>query len=151
MSTPENHAVSAIWNTNFGSADDKLVMYFLTSKHELGSKTSVTYKKLDEFLNEFTDRWCNHKELVEGTRLSPVKLERCLQNLLKQGYLKTQTKTSTRDKKKVEMGEDGVTHISTIKDAGTASTETQFCVTDKLFREFQNKVSTTGRTMPKAG
>lgn len=140
MSKPENHPVSAIWSTNFGSADDKLVMMFLTNKHELGSKTSASYKPIEEFLADFQDRWCNLKDMIEGTRLSSSKLERTLQNLMKAGYVKTQSKTTLREKKTTSVSEDGVTKISTVKDTNNSFTEAQYCVTDKAFRDFQGKV-----------
>ncbi len=136
MSKPENHPVSAIWSTSFGSADDKLVMMFLTNKHELGSKTSTSYKPIEEFLTDFQDRWCNLKDIIEGTRLSSAKLERTLQNLMKAGYVKTQNKTTLREKKTTSMGEDGVAKISTVNDTNNSITETQFCVTDKAFCDF---------------
>lgn len=88
MAATETRAINALWHTSLQSADEKLMLYHLASRHELGERYSSSWKGLEAFLADFEDRWCNEKELAEATRLSPDKVSSILQNLHERGYIK---------------------------------------------------------------
>ncbi|MCX6127726.1 MAG: hypothetical protein NTX25_01520 [Proteobacteria bacterium] len=97
MIPQENRAVDAIWKTDLDHANEKLVLYHLASKHELGDRYSSTWKTVERFLEEFDQRWGSLKEIKEATQLSEVKLERTIEDLKKKGYLESQANKEARN------------------------------------------------------
>lgn len=96
MIPQENRAVDAIWKTDMEHAHEKLVMYHLASRHELGDRYSSTWKSVERFLEEFHERWGTLKEIKTATQLSDVKLQRTIEALQKKGYIVSQATTEIR-------------------------------------------------------
>ena len=82
-------AIDAIWKTELKDANEKLVLYHLASKHELGERYSTSWKSLEQFLGDFEVKWCELKDICEATRLSEVKASRTLQGLVSRNYVDT--------------------------------------------------------------
>jgi DNA-binding MarR family transcriptional regulator len=96
MTEQDNRAVDAIWKTDLEHANEKLVLYHLASKHELGDRYSSAWKSLDRFMDEFQPRWSHLKDIKEATQLSDVKLQRTIEALQKRGYIETQPNSEVR-------------------------------------------------------
>ena len=119
MIPQENRAVDAIWKTDMDNAHEKLVLYHLASRHELGDRYSSTWKSVDRFLEEFGPRWGTLKDLREATQLSAMKLERTIEGLKKKGYIETQANQELRNK----GGFDAFV----------------YAITPKIFKEFRDQ------------
>jgi DNA-binding MarR family transcriptional regulator len=96
MTQQDIRAVDAIWKTDLEHANEKLVLYHLASKHELGDRYSSAWKNLDRFLDEFQPRWSHLKDIKEATQLSDVKLQRTIEALQKRGYIESQPNNEAR-------------------------------------------------------
>jgi DNA-binding MarR family transcriptional regulator len=96
MTQQDIRAVDAIWKTDLEHANEKLVLYHLASKHELGDRYSSAWKPLDRFLDEFQPRWSHLKDIKEATQLSDVKLQRTIEALQKRGYIESQPNNEVR-------------------------------------------------------
>jgi len=96
MTQQDNRAVDAIWKTDLEHAHEKLVLYHLASKHELGDRYSSAWKTLDRFMEEFNPRWSTLKEIKEATQLSDVKLQRTIEGLQKKSYIESQPNSDAR-------------------------------------------------------
>jgi hypothetical protein len=96
MTQEENRAVDAIWKTDMEHANEKLVLYHLATKHELGDRYSSAWKNLDRFLDEFQPRWSHVKDIRGATQLSEVKLQRTIEALQKKGYIESQPNSELR-------------------------------------------------------
>jgi len=96
MTQQDNRAVDAIWKTELEHANEKLVLYSLASKHELGDRYSSAWKSVDRFVDEFQARWSHVKEIKEATQLSDVKLQRTIEALQKKGYIESQPNSEAR-------------------------------------------------------
>jgi predicted transcriptional regulator len=68
---------------------EKLIPYFLSTKHRLAEKFVNKYCHVDKFLEYFSDKWSNMKDLMEHTRVSETKLTDTLASLKDRGYIKT--------------------------------------------------------------
>ena len=89
---PSERAIDAIWKTDMETADEKLLLYHLASKHELGEKHSSSWKDIGPFMEDFSEKWCEKKELGAKTQLSEVKLQRAITALSARGYIETKAK-----------------------------------------------------------
>lgn len=116
MDTGDDRAVNAIWKTELHSAEEKLVLYQLASKHELGERYSSSWKSVHQFLEDFEVRWCAYSELKDSTQLSDTKLQRTITELQKRSYLEA------RDAADISM-----------KGAGK---NTSYAITPKIFEDF---------------
>lgn len=123
--TQVKNAVDAIWKTNSHSADQKLVLSSLISKHSLGKSTSSDWKRLDEFLNGFEERFTEIKDILSDTQLSDIKVKRVLEGLVADGYI-TSTKRPKKFKRK-KVQEDEIVPQDTL-----------YAITDKIFYEYQD-------------
>ena len=121
MENSTHNAVNAIWQTNLNTSHEKLVLYHLASKHELGEKHSPSWKSIPTFLSDFSDRWCSFDELKNATQLSEIKLSRTVEHLTKNGYIKEEEKT---------------VHASRGKKAAL-SCQKVFAITEKIFSDYQ--------------
>ena len=121
MENSTQTAVNAIWQTNLSNANEKLVLYHLASKHELGDKHSPSWKSVPTFLKDFSDKWCSFNELRSATQLSDIKLERTVLNLAERGYIKE---------------DDKMVHASRGKRSAIAK-EKIFAITPKIFQDCQ--------------
>ncbi len=109
MTQQDNHAVDAIWKTDLEHANEKLVLYHLASKHELGDRYSSAWKPLDRFLDEFQPRWSHLKDIKEATQLSDVKLQRTIEALQKRGYIESQPNNEVRNRGGLDAFVYGIT------------------------------------------
>ncbi len=96
MTQQDNRAVDAIWKTDLEHAHEKLVLYHLASKHELGDRYSSSWKTVDRFVEEFKPHWSTLKEIKQATQLSEVKLQRTIEGLQKKGYIESRPNEDTR-------------------------------------------------------
>ena len=126
MQNNENKAVDAIWKTQLKDANEKLVLYQLVTKHELGERYSSSWKTIDQFIGDFDTKWFTCKEVEEGTKLSPVKVERTLKTL--------------HGRKLVETSEIPVKLKKNQEDTG--ETQTIYAITPKLFEDYRTANST---------
>ena len=123
MSQDPDRAINAIWHTEMDSPEEKLVLYHLASKHELGERYSTAWKSLGGFLNDFEDKWCGQKELIDATQMSNIKFDRTVETLSKRGYIKKV--------QRVQKSKSG-----TVKD----KSETMLAITPKLFTDYQSTI-----------
>ncbi len=124
METAESHAINAIWKTDLKSPEEKLILYQLASKHELGERYSSSWKHIDQFLKDFKTRWCPLKELKDSTQLSDVKLKRTLAELLNRKYIE-----SNEIPVKLKRNREN-----------SAETQSIYAITPKIFEEFATVV-----------
>lgn len=120
MEANEIKAVDAIWKTNLNNGNEKLVLYQLTSRHELGNRFSSSWKTLDEFIKDFELKWTTIKEIMEGTQLSQVKVQRTLDTLTSQKFVESSEVPIKLKKKQIETGE----------------MQAVYAITDKIFVDF---------------
>jgi hypothetical protein len=52
MMHQDDKAIDAIWKTDMESSQEKLVLYHLASKHELGDRYSSAWKSVDRFIED---------------------------------------------------------------------------------------------------
>lgn len=109
MTQEDTRAVDAIWKTDLEHANEKLVLYHLASKHELGDRYSSAWKSLDRFMDEFQPRWSHLKDIKEATQLSDVKLQRTIEALQKRGYIETQPNNEVRHRGGLDAFVYGIT------------------------------------------
>src|SRR5690349_13244904 len=83
-------AIDAIWKTDLENAQEKLVLYHLATKHELGERYTTNWKALDVFLNDFQPHFSSFKDLKAATQLSDLKLQRTIDGLIKKRYIEQQ-------------------------------------------------------------
>ncbi|SME96031.1 hypothetical protein [Pseudobacteriovorax antillogorgiicola] len=121
MQNDENKAINAIWMTELKDANEKLVLYQLATKHDLGERYSSSWKSLEQFISDFETKWCSFKEIIDGTRLSHVKAERTL-NALKSRNL-VESKEIPVKLKKNDVQEEY---------------QTVYGITAKIFIDFQD-------------
>ena len=62
------------------SAVEKLVLFQLSRKHEMGSSKSVNWKGLDDFINDFSEKWQSVEDIAQKTNLSTVKIQEQLKH-----------------------------------------------------------------------
>ncbi|NRA68416.1 MAG: hypothetical protein HRU19_28285 [Pseudobacteriovorax sp.] len=122
MLNNENRAVNAIWKTDLGSAEAKLVLYQLATKHELGDRYSSSWKDTEKFLSDFELKWCQFKDIQVGTQLSEVKLNRTFKDLEEKGFIVSKQQPAKLSKKGAVKSGD----------------VTVYAITDKIFAEFLN-------------
>ena len=121
---PTKRAVDAIWKTNIHGANEKLILYFLTSKHHLGHSTSSDWKELDDFIKDFEAKWVTEKELQTGTQLSPIKVQRTIKALADAGYVDISKRAKKFSKRKKFKEDELVPH------------ESLYAVTEKIFHDY---------------
>lgn len=109
MFPQDNRAVDAIWKTELDHAHEKLVLYHLATKHELGDRYSSAWKPLERFLTDFNLKWAPIKDLKEATRLSDIKLQRTIEGLLKKGYITKQDNQDVKQKGGMDAFVYGIT------------------------------------------
>jgi hypothetical protein len=88
-------AIDAIWKTDLENAQEKLVLYHLATRHELGERYTTNWKTLDSFLSEFIPHYSAFKDLKAATQLSDLKLQRTIETLLKKRYIEQQDSADT--------------------------------------------------------
>ena len=120
--TAEISAVDVIWNTKLESSAEKMVVYYLASKHQLGERVTSTYMTASQFVGAMQEIWIGMRELTNATQLSAVKVEKSLQSLLSRGIIKKMSRPlhSGGSKENVDI----------------APQETVYDLTDKIFREY---------------
>ena len=74
-------AVDAIKKTGNKSSIEKLVLFQLSRKHEMGSTKNVSWKSLDEFITDFSEKWQSVEDIAQRTNLSTVKISRAIETL----------------------------------------------------------------------
>lgn len=121
MQNTDNKAVDAIWKTQLKDANEKLVLYHLVTKHELGDRYSSSWKSIEQFLNDFDTKWFSPKELQMGTQLSSVKVERTLKELMNRNLVE-----SSEIPAKLNKREDNPNKTQTI-----------YAITSKLFEDYK--------------
>ncbi len=126
MTPTDNRAIDAIWKTDLDNAQEKLVLYQLASKHELGERYSSNWKTLETFIADFQPRYASMKDLRDGTQLSEMKLQRTVEALLKKGYIEDQGHTEDR--------------------AGGIETHA-YAITPKIFQEYRRVLQAQGKTL----
>ena len=128
MSRENQPVVDALWQTKMQSSHEKLVLYYLMSKHDLSENYSNDWKRVQKFMENFSDRWCNLREIKDGTRLSERKLTCVLEGLKERGYIKASTR---------------LVNAENLPPQKKGTKEVAFAITEKLFHEFgqQNSVS----------
>ena len=130
----DQRAINAIWKTTLKSSDHKLVLYQLASKHELGEKHSTSWKSIDAFLSDFEDKWTYVKELREKTRLSDIKLNRSLDELIKSDYIQAkEVPVKFSKRKKFKEGEE-------------VPKQKVYAITKKIFQDFKSHSAGGART-----
>lgn len=127
MIPTDNRAIDAIWKTDMDNAQEKLVLYQLASKHELGERYSSNWKSLENFIADFQPRFAPFKELENGTQLSTIKLQRTIEGLLKKGYIEAQSR-------------EEVAHAGDEWDARV------FAITPKIFKEYRQVLQKQAKT-----
>ena len=95
MTQKTDSPIEAIWQTPQRTADEKLLLYHLATKHELGDPKSSSWKPLPDFIEDFTQKWCQQKELQTKTNLSLYKVNRALESLTESGYVTTKEQAET--------------------------------------------------------
>ena len=118
-------AIDAIWKTELNDSNEKLVLYHLTSKHQLGERYSSSWKSLATFMSDFSLQWCSVKDIQEGTRLSDVKVHRTLESLKSQGLVELSEREIRVGKKKAKT-----------------ATERLYAINLKIFENYQAHSST---------
>ena len=125
MENPENRAINAIWKTELENPEEKLVLYQLAAKHELGERYSSSWKSVDQFLKDYEERWCQFKELKEATQMSEIKLQRTVSALKKRNFIVT-------DEIPVKLNKSG---------DNKGETQTVYAITPKIFEDFASGLS----------
>lgn len=124
MIPTDNRAIDAIWKTDMDNAQEKLVLYQLASKHELGERFSSNWKSLEAFIADFQPRFASLKDLSNGTKLSDIKLQRTIEGLLKKGYIEAHKQDHFAD-----------------------GTETRaYAITPKIFQEYREVLQRQARS-----
>ena len=113
-------AVDAIKKTTDKSSVEKLVLFQLSRKHEMGSKHSVNWKGLDDFISDFQEKWQSVEDIAQQTNLSTVKISRAVETLVKDDFV-TKKKVAIKTKKAKVIGEHEV-----------------FSLTPKVFETYKN-------------
>jgi hypothetical protein len=121
--------IDAIWNTDQCTADEKLVIYYLTTRHQIGEKYSPTYLTVDKFIDNLGEQWSNFKEIEEATRLSKVRLERALAQLETRKIVKTTQRPARVSKKN--------------QDTDLMPRESVYDITEKLFTDYMGSPAAT--------
>ena len=111
----DDKAIDAIWKTDMESSQEKLVLYHLASKHELGDRYSSAWKSVDRFIEDLEPRWCAFKDIKTATQLSEIKLQRTIEGLLKKGYIERHSSQDPKANHELE----------------------HFAITSKLFEEYR--------------
>lgn len=88
-------AIDAIWKTDLENAQEKLVLYHLATRHELGERYTTNWKPLETFLLDFQPHWSTFKDLKAATQLSDLKLQRTIEGLIKKRYIDQQSSTDS--------------------------------------------------------
>ena len=109
------HAIDAIWKTDLENAQEKLVLYHLATRHELGERYTTNWKPLETFLADFSLHWSSFKDLKAATQLSDLKLQRTIDGLLKKRYIEKQGS------------------VDTIQEGGAAF---NYAITPKIFEDY---------------
>jgi hypothetical protein len=120
--------IDAIWSNTDCGAEEKLVMYYLTTRHQTGEKYTQAYLTVDKFISTKEEQWSNFKDIEAATHLSKVKLERTL--------------TQLSSKKLIQVAQRPVRATKKNKNQDLLPKENHYDVTDKLF------VEALGGTMP---
>lgn len=120
MQQQEDKAINAIWKTDLGSPEAKLVLYQLASRHELGDRYSSSWKTAEQFVKDFEQKWSTAKEIAAATQLTEVKFERVADNLVEKGYVATKELEPRVNKKGKVIGK----------------TSKAYAITSKIFEEF---------------
>lgn len=126
MEANNRQALNALWKSDLVGSDEKIMLYHLTSKHSLGDGTTVGLKDVDRFIEDFSDRWCEERELHKVSNLSEVKAQRSLNTLQEKGYIKYSEKEVFTKKGKPRKD------VSKLK---------LYAITEKLFHEFSENIS----------
>lgn len=110
------HAIDAIWKTDLENSQEKLVLYHLATRHELGERYTTNWKPLETFLLDFKPHWSTLKDLKLATQLSDLKLQRTIEGLIKKGYIEKEGSTDS------------------IQTGGAAFT---YAITPKIFEDYR--------------
>ena len=94
-------AVDAIKKTENKSSIEKLVLFQLSRKHEMGSTKNVTWKGLDDFINDFSEKWQSVEDIAQKTNLSTVKITRAIETLAQEDLVARKTVPVKTKKAKV--------------------------------------------------
>ena len=122
----ESQVLNAISNAELKSSKEKLVLFCLVQKHELGDSNTNTWRSMSAFMSKFSDKWCSMKELVEKTRLSDKKLIEVLDGLKDRGYIKVDYQSDEGD----------LVTKKPNKKLNNKSKVLTYAITDKIFNEF---------------
>ena len=133
MNSDDGRAINAVWKSDGLSANEKMVLYHLASKHELGEKFSSSWKHILEFLEDFEDKWCSMKELGQSTQLGEIKLGRALTELHGKDLVKFDLRPAKTGKKKQLEGGQSMERI--------------VAITEKLFVDYRNRVNPSAPAM----
>ena len=87
MSDKKGLAIDAVYNVPLNSAEEKMIVLQLTSKHQMAQQHMNAYRDVDNFLEDFSEKWMNRRELQDSLHLSDSRLDRSLESLKKQGYV----------------------------------------------------------------
>ena len=130
MST-ETSPIDAIWNTKLESSAEKMIVYYLVSRHPLCEKFTSTYVSTSQFVGQMQETWTTERELQNATHLSSPKLSKTLESLKTRGLVKTSQRTvrTAKIKEGVDIGPQ----------------ETIFDITDKIFCD-QLSSQTSGKS-----
>ena len=104
-------AIDAIKKAENKNAVEKLVLFQLSSKHDMGSKQSVNWKSLDNFIDDFSEKWQSLGDLAEKTQLSLVKVSRAIETLEKDKLITRKT-VDTKTKKAKVIGKHEVISLT---------------------------------------
>ena len=104
-------AVDAIKKVSNKSAVEKLVLFQLSSKHDMGSTRSVNWKGLEDFISDFSEKWQSISDIAENTNLSEVKVSRAIETLEKEDLITRKTVPIKTKKSKV-VGEHDVISLT---------------------------------------
>ena len=104
-------AVDAIKQTKNKSAVEKLVLFQLSRKHEMGSSKSVNWKGLDDFINDFSEKWQSVEDIAQKTNLSTVKISRAIETLAQDDLVVKKT-VEVKTKKAKVIGEHEVISLT---------------------------------------
>ena len=111
LNNEKKYAVDAIKKSTNKNAVEKLVLFQLSTKHEMGSSKSVNWKCLDEFLDDFSERWQSIEDLAKHTNLSTVKVSRAIETLSKDQLVVTKSVEKKTKKAKV-IGQEEVVSLT---------------------------------------
>ena len=134
MISDEHRAINAVWKSEGLDGDEKMVLYHLASKHELGERYSSSWKHITHFIKDFKDKWSPSVELEASTQLSHIKVNRAVKSLHQKGYIKLGERLPAKVvAKKYPAIHRGVSRQDT---SGHL-----VAITDKLFLEYEKKLT----------